>query len=292
MQSAFPDPAFLTREQREQLRAYVMAEDSGIQNQSDTTVRLHVSHSNLKQTRMQEIRLDRHMLISSLKHKLISHTGTNPSAMILQLFDEVGNLVASGMEDGKKLGFYSPADGWRVHVIDTDPTSASANGWLEDVSKVEKYMMSDAEYDKRENTYRKFKADKLKEDPEWTLEKELAKRRGVEYVPKVSSKVEDPDFMKAEAEGMAVGMRCSCEPGDRRGEVKFVGTVDGLPLGWWIGVQYDEPLGKNDGSVKGKRIFECPANFGGFLRPDKVKVGDFPPIEEEDSDFGSEPDEI
>jgi len=118
------------------LRAYVTAEDSGIQNQSDTTVRLHVSHSNLKQTRMQEIRLDRHMTISTLKHKLISHIGTNPSAMVLQLFDEVGNLIASGMEDNKKLGFYSPADGWRVHVIDTDPTSASANGWLEDVSKV------------------------------------------------------------------------------------------------------------------------------------------------------------
>lgn len=159
-------------------------------------------------------------------------------------------------------------------------------------------------------------------------EKELAKRRGVEYVPKVSTKIEDPDFMKAEAEAVQVGMRCSCEPGDRRGEVMFVGKVEELPLGYWVGVKYDEPLGKNDGSVKvsarvilarlplrsrspsaavaaagplnpasplstqGKRVFECPPNFGGFLRPDKVKVGDFPPVEEEDSDFGSEPDEI
>ncbi len=38
----------------------------------------------------------------------------------------------------------------------------------------------------------------------------------------------------------------------------FVGRVEGLPLGWWVGVKYDEPLGRNDGSVKGKKIFDAP----------------------------------
>ena len=49
-----------------------------------------------------------------------------------------------------------------VHIIDTDPHSLSANGWLEDVSKVQKYEMSEADYEQRENTYRKFKEQKLK----------------------------------------------------------------------------------------------------------------------------------
>ena len=48
-----------------------------------------------------------------------------------------------------------------MHVIDTDPTSLSAGGWLEDVSKVEKYEISDEAYNLRENTYRKFKEKKL-----------------------------------------------------------------------------------------------------------------------------------
>lgn len=41
-----------------------------------------------------------------------------------------------------------------IHIIDLDPQSASAGGWLEDTSLVQKYVMSDDEYNKRENTYR------------------------------------------------------------------------------------------------------------------------------------------
>ena len=62
----------------------------------------------------------------------------------------------------------------------------------------------------------------------------------------------DPEHMMELCDGFEVGMRCSVEPGDKRGEVKYVGpSQGGLPLGWWIGVQYDEPVGKNAGTAKG-----------------------------------------
>jgi tubulin-folding cofactor B len=97
------------------------------------------------------------MTVEALKVKLSFHCGTSPNSMMLTLGDESGQVVASLNEDSRKLGFYSPVDGFVINIIDTDPTSASAGGWLEDTSLVQKYKMSDSDYDTRENTYRKWK---------------------------------------------------------------------------------------------------------------------------------------
>lgn len=53
---------FLTREDVEGLRAYVVGPDSGFANRSDSTVLLNISHSNL-QAKFMEIRLDMHVSI-------------------------------------------------------------------------------------------------------------------------------------------------------------------------------------------------------------------------------------
>ena len=60
------------------------------------------------------------------------------------------------------------------------------NGGLEDLSLVKKYVMSDAEYDKRKNTLRAFKKEKLKEDPKFRL---FPKKNG--KVPMEAGKKED-----------------------------------------------------------------------------------------------------
>lgn len=49
--------------------------------------------------------------------------------------------------------------------MDVNPLSASANGWLEDTSKVEKYVMSDQAYNQREGTYRQYKEMRRKVRP-------------------------------------------------------------------------------------------------------------------------------
>lgn len=81
-----------------------------------------------------------------------------------------------------------------------------------------------------------------------------------------------------------VGARCEVDSTEadlrKRGTVRFVGPTK-FAAGIWVGIEYDEPLGKNDGSVNGERYFSCSNKYGAFVRPDKVKVGDYP-VEELD----------
>ncbi|KAI3438068.1 hypothetical protein D9Q98_000511 [Chlorella vulgaris] len=265
------------------LRNYVLA-DTGAQSQAESTVRLVITHSNLRASFM-DIRLDMHMTVDALKRKLCFHCGTAPSAQTLQLKDEAGRLRACLDDDSRMLGYYSPADGFTLHIIDSDPTSMSANGWLEDVSKVEKYEMSEEAYAARDNTYRKYKEGRLAADPTWTLQKEMASRKSAAAGQPPADPVPpkppaEDDHQAAEAEAVVVGSRCEVE-GGKRGVVRYVGRVEGLPLGYWIGVQYDEPVGKNDGSIKGRQYFECGAAYGGFVRPALVRTGDYPPFDED-----------
>lgn len=352
----------------EQLRLYVTDESSNSQNQSEHTCRLFVTHSNLHEMQFLEIRFDLRWTIGTVKEKLMTHCGTNASAMRLQLFDDSTNNnyntrfnSDNSVDDGRrsqqqqqqqfqnsggnfksqqehsnnrttelsndeaKLGYYSPSDGMRLHVIDTDPTSLSANGWLEDLSKVEKYVMSDEAYEKREGTYRQWARKKREEDPTWTLQKEQQKlrnqRKNGNNNNNNSNENDIDDAIAAAKEKMLTtyasfecvrhvvsGSRCEVNPGGKRGVVCFVGKVKdtaqtgegeeeegkaeevevdlgkddvvdmppSLPCGYWVGVKFDEPVGKNDGKTPCGKILipECPPMHGSFCRPDRVICGD------------------
>ena len=55
----------------------------------------------------------------------------------------------------------------------------------------------------------------------------------------------------------------------KQAEVRFVGPLQGMQ-GFFLGVQYDDKVGKNDGQHNGRRYFRCPPNHGGFVRATKV----------------------
>lgn len=265
--------------------------DSGGQGRGSTTVLMHVTHSNLK-ARMFELRLDRHMTVERVKEKLRNHCGTGSAYMHLTMLDENNQVVADMIDDELKLGYYSPLDGWTIHITDLDPHSLAAGGGLEDVSLVQKYEISEEDYNKRENNFRKWKEQKKAADPNWTFKREIQAAQDRQrmkadpnYVPEPpKEKITDDEHMSDLASGMRVGDRCEVTLGGKRGTVQFVGKIPTIAPGFWIGVQYDEPVGKNDGSVKGKRFFECPPMYGGFLRPDKLQVGDYPEKDLFDSD--------
>ena len=44
-----------------------------------------------------------------------------------------------------------------------------------------------------------------------------------------------------------------------------------LPCSMWLGIELDQPVGKNDGTVSGIRYFTCQPNHGVFAPPSKVE---------------------
>ena len=75
----------------------------------------------------------------------------------------------------------------------------------------------------------------------------------------------------------------------RRGEVAFVGEVEELPgKGPWVGVRLDEPIGKNDGSLNGKRYFDAGPRRGAFVRPERVEIGEWGVLMDEDGLIGED----
>ncbi|CAG8719214.1 15190_t:CDS:2, partial [Dentiscutata heterogama] len=62
-----------------------------------------------------------------------------------------------------------------------------------------------------------------------------------------------------------------CEIAGKTGTIRFVGITDFAP-GKWVGVELDDPSGKNNGSVNSKHYFDCKPNHGVFVRPSQVKI--------------------
>ncbi|KAK2652157.1 hypothetical protein Ddye_012013 [Dipteronia dyeriana] len=240
---------------------------SGLQQiDGDESVLLRVTHSNLK-TFVTDVRFSLQMSVESVKEKLWRKCGTSVDSMSLQLYDDSNTKLSLLNDNSRPLGFYCPFDGYRLHVIDLDPSSVTSGGWLEDTSLVEKYSISEEEYNKLDGTFRKYK--------EKTISQNLSA---------LESKITD-NYMEDLCANIKVGDRCEVDPGAKRGVVKYVGRAESLPPGFWVGIQYDEPLGKHDGIVKGIRYFTCPKLHGAMVRPDKVKVGDYPerdPFEEDE----------
>ncbi|XP_042599836.1 tubulin-folding cofactor B [Cyprinus carpio] len=209
-------------------------------------------------------RFNRGITIAEFKSKLELIVGTPAAFMDLELFSTSDKFLQKLDNNEALLGSYHVDDDCRIHVTDC---SGTQSGEFTDLSKVEKFEISDEAYEKRADSIRNFKKNmklgRFNEENRAKQEEALAKKEEEE---------------KAAAESIAVGNRCKVQvPGQptKIGTVMFVGTVDFKP-GYWVGVKYDEPLGKNDGSVNGKHYFKCEPKYGAFVKPLSVTVGDFP----------------
>lgn len=155
---------------------------------------------------------------------------------------------------------------------DTRPPGARQN--FNDVSSVAKYVMPEEEYEKKSDSVLAWKkAQKLgRFDPNAPS---LEEAKIAAYEREVKSRQ------------ISVGRRCRVGGQDeKRGTIRYVGSVKEIPggLGVWVGVQLDEPVGRNDGSLEGTRYWgkEGGPKSGIFVRPERVEIGDWPIVDDFD----------
>ncbi|CAD7924481.1 unnamed protein product [Amoebophrya sp. A25] len=70
-----------------------------------------------------------------------------------------------------------------------------------------------------------------------------------------------------------IGQRVSVSR--RLGSVRYVGKPPFAP-GIWVGIELDDAVGKNDGSVQGQYYFQCKPKHGVFVKAEQVQVAQAP----------------
>ncbi|KAG9313180.1 CAP Gly-rich domain-containing protein [Chiua virens] len=204
-----------------------------------------------------ERRFDLHITVEKLKAKLELITGIPVQNQRISVQVDQGETIAHLSDDTKLLGFYGLTTGQTLHVIDTNPAT-SFTGQLSDVSQVEKFELSEEAYAKRSDSVLAYKQ----------------RNKVGRFAPSSETALPVTDV------DIPIGARCEVESTEeglhKRGTVRFVGQTEFAKTGVWVGIEYDEPIGRNDGSVQGVRYFTCRPNYGVLVRPDRVRVGDFP----------------
>lgn len=129
-----------------------------------------------------------------------------------------------------------------------------------------RYQMDIAEYEKRENTVldwkRKNKLGRFSEDAN-----QHSSPASRDYGPLLVQKGQE--CYATLSSGRTV-----------RGIVEFIGEIEAIEPGVWVGVKLFSPEGKNNGTVKGIKLFDAEPNHGTLVRPNKVR-----PLDEDEEEL-------
>ncbi|KAF4764265.1 hypothetical protein HAV15_001221 [Penicillium sp. str.  len=208
--------------------------------------------------------------VMQVKAKLETMTGIPPGCQRLRV-KVPGRPDQWADGDDRLIGDWGLVKGSEIEVNDSRPQTMRAN--FTDLSSVEKYVLPTETYEARSDSV-------------------LAWKKNQKLVEKDQNEVQTREITIAKR---AIVLPSS-PPHIRRGTIRFVGPVPTIPITGpgrelqqdaelpadlqpiWVGIELDEPMGKNDGSVGGQRYFECLSNRGVFVKPEKVEVGEFPPV--------------
>ena len=119
-------------------------------------IKLNATCSSMEGMFLPEIRFDQNWNIAKVKDFLERKFGTNPADMRLQLLNQQNVAVAQMSDNEATLGSYNPVANMTIHIIDESGQTGLVDEFS-DVSKVEKYEISEKDYAARDDTFRGWK---------------------------------------------------------------------------------------------------------------------------------------
>lgn len=180
--------------------------------------------------------------------------------MRLVLKNDKGVVISSMEEDNRTLAFYGAENGHIILVMDLNPNSIHKE--IEDLASIQKYMISEEDYEKLPENFRKWKKQLLEKNP--GLFEQIAN------VNKPNVAGDSEDYMKNLAECVKEGSRCKLVANGSRGTVMYVGKVPGMGYGYYVGIKLDGPFGDSNAIYKGIKYFEAEEKQAVFVRPDAI----------------------
>uniref|UniRef100_A0A914C1M2 CAP-Gly domain-containing protein n=1 Tax=Acrobeloides nanus TaxID=290746 RepID=A0A914C1M2_9BILA len=176
--------------------------------------------------------------LKEFKKRLVLIIGIDTADIYIELRDKENQFIKKLTDDNATLEDLDIKQGQTIYV-------ESKNGAQTVVSNddmTNRYVMDDHKYEQLNDSLRAFKK-------------------------KFVSSTNNQD-----ASNLQLGQKCIIRlPGvsERVGTISFIGETHFKP-GIWVGITYEEPFGKNDGSFEGKRYFTASPNYGSFVRPNNV----------------------
>uniref|UniRef100_A0A8C5ARW7 Tubulin folding cofactor B n=1 Tax=Gadus morhua TaxID=8049 RepID=A0A8C5ARW7_GADMO len=156
----------------------------------------------------------RGLCIADFKGKLEMVVGTPVSCMDLELYSTSDQFLVKMDDNDALLGSYPVDDDCRIHVVDR---SGAKEGEFSDLSKVEKFTISDDAYAKKSDSVRSF-----------MKKQRVGRFNEEEMAAKESEQVARDAKEEAAASAIPVGSRCQVQvPGQptKIGAVMYVGKA-------------------------------------------------------------------
>ncbi|KAI3389456.1 hypothetical protein SNEBB_011473 [Seison nebaliae] len=206
---------------------------------------------------------ERTLTVGELKVKLEKITKIPIDHMRIDLYNSSKNFLETLHNETNKLTSYPINNTCTLRVVDAS----------KDVTDKPHKVITDSCYSQLKNTIRDYK----KQHKLGRFAGESKKKFFDADGKPIKRSQYETAIAKELKEKFEVGTKCEVNvvgKEKRSGRIAFIDHVLFNTKYPFVGVEYDEPIGANDGSVQGIHYFHCSPNHGSFVPPSCIEISE------------------